>query len=168
MRDEYHGAHYKLTFLLRIYSYRLKHAQNLPLSTIIENGIAICNWSLLLLLINPDSQSTLPTTSSNNSSYCDSQSVSNLLISSSVKFFVMISASNYNYCGKLLDTVHAQPHLTTLRNSLAGTVWRGGVHNAAASTVEWMDFLTKMFAYELITFILLINYETFSHILVRN
>ena len=33
---------------------------------------------------------------------------------------------------------------------------------------EWTDILTKMFTYELIMFILIINYETFSHILVKN
>ena len=43
------------------------------------------------------------------------------------------------------------------------------LHNAAAaSTVERIYIPTKMFTYELIRFILIINYETFSHISVRN
>ena len=46
--------------------------------------------------------------------------------------------------------------------------WQALSANAAASTVERMDIMTKMFTYELIMFILIINYETSSHILVKN
>ena len=42
------------------------------------------------------------------------------------------------------------------------------VRNAAVSTVERMDNLTKMFTYELIRFILIINCVTIPHSLVRN
>ena len=61
--------------------------------------------------------------------------------------------------------MNAQPNQTTASNTLALC---GVVRDAAASTVERMDIMTKMLTYEHIKFILIINYETFSHILVRN
>ena len=75
----------------------------------------------------------------------------------------MIAVSNY--CGKPLDSMHAVPHSTKACNTRAQC---GTVCNAAASTVDRMDILTKNFTYELVMFILIINNETFSHILVRN
>ena len=54
--------------------------------------------------------------------------------------------------------MHTQPHTTMASNTLTGTVWCGGVHNAAVSTVERMDILIKWFTNELIMFILIINY----------